>query len=102
MGILAIYDITGIQDFIFSTPKLKEIIGASKLVENILEKYLPDILSDIGKNESLNIVQNWRPIAPEQPAPDFAMHVDSTIDAEVLYIGGGNARVAYKDKGLYV
>lgn len=101
MGILAIYDITGIQDFIFSTPKLKEIIGASKLVENILEKYLPDILSDIGKNESLNIVQNWRPIAPEQPAPDFAMLVDSSIDAEVLYIGGGNAWVAYKDKGLY-
>ena len=101
MGILAIYDITGIQDFIFSTPKLKEIIGASKLVEKILEKYLPDILSDIGKNESLNIVQNWRPIAPEQPAPDFAMLVDSSIDAEVLYIGGGNAWVAYKDKGLY-
>ena len=101
MGILAIYDITGIQNFIFSTPKLKEIIGASSLVADILEMYLPEILKEIAEAENVKIVTKWAPLSNEEPAPDFQMVIDESVDAEILYIGGGNAWVAYKEESLY-
>ena len=33
---IAIYDVRGIQDYIFRTNVVKEIIGASKIVDNII------------------------------------------------------------------
>ena len=37
---LAMYDVRGIQNYIFRTNKLKEIIGASSIVENIIQDAL--------------------------------------------------------------
>ena len=34
--VLAMYDVRGIQGYIFSTNRIKDIIGASELVENII------------------------------------------------------------------
>ena len=38
---IAIYDISGIQSFIFSTNKLREMVGGSKIVHKILFELLP-------------------------------------------------------------
>ena len=41
---IAIYDISGIQSFIFSTNKLREMVGGSKIVHKILFELLPQKL----------------------------------------------------------
>ena len=38
MCVLAMYDVRGIQAYIFRTNKVKDIIGASTLVDNIIQK----------------------------------------------------------------
>ena len=38
--VLAMYDVRGIQRYIFSTNRVRDIIGASNLVENILQNGL--------------------------------------------------------------
>lgn len=44
--ILAIYDISGIQSYIYKTNRLKHIIGGSNLVENIFSKSAQAILDE--------------------------------------------------------
>ena len=38
--VLAIYDIRGIQNYIFRTNRVKEIIGASNIVQDLFETIL--------------------------------------------------------------
>ncbi len=81
---LTIYDITGIQEFIFSSSKAKENIGASIYVQELFEKALVDELKKVG-----NVVTDW------QNASTFKTAEDSSISAEIVYIGGGNAMVLF-------
>ena len=38
MAWLYMYDVRGIQDYVFRTNKMKEIIGASLLIEDLIKK----------------------------------------------------------------
>lgn len=92
MSILTVYDVTGIQKFIFSSSKLKENFGGSLLVAKVMEELLVDA---IGLANS-KVCTDWK------NSPDFRMLNDHDIDAEIVYIGGGNAYVAYKDKATAI
>jgi hypothetical protein len=46
MGKLALYDIAGIQRFVYRSNKLKDIIGASSLVKLALDEYLKPLLNN--------------------------------------------------------
>lgn len=90
MAVLTIYDITGIQDFIFGSNKLKENIGASYIVAELFEKYLPEFIAS--KTEKAYV--HWK----EQD--EFYFLSDQAADAEIIYIGGGNAVVIYRDHNI--
>ena len=150
MGILAIYDVTGIQDYIYSSNKLKENLGASIIVQKVLDDYLKeaiievvsggwfeiddktvedlkskisdDKLEIIKKNlqnnrfsrkdlnytmkkltftdKEIKIVANHALSGTiiDWEEKDFQITKDTSIKAEVVYIGGGNALVVYKDE----
>ena len=49
--ILAQYDISGIQDYIFATNRLRENVGASYNVNRILNLFLPDAINEAVKTE---------------------------------------------------
>ena len=40
--VLAMYDVRGIQNYIFRTAKVKDAIGASAIVEDVIEKAIED------------------------------------------------------------
>jgi len=88
MSILTVYDVTGIQKFIFSSSKLKENFGGSLLVARVMEELLVNAV----KQANSKAYTDWK------NSPDFKMLTDHDADAEIVYIGGGNAYVAYKDK----
>jgi len=89
---MAVYDITGIQDYIFSSNKMKENIGASFIVQQALEKYLPDSI----RAEDPNALVDWK------NTKKFEMPDNESLNIEVVYIGGGNAMVAFKNKDLFI
>jgi len=93
MGYLGIYDIIGIQNYIFNTNKLKEIIGASVLVESALKELLIDSIKEVIKEEKCRIL-DW------YCREDFVLPKNNNILAEVIYVGGGNAIVAYRNKDI--
>ena len=164
MGILAIYDTTGIQSYIFASNKLRENSGASLLINKVLNKYLSQVLiesftdggrgenakagegvpesgeesmlsgnggissgsggesgscgcvtgSDRGEpsgseGESCNlsvpgggggakVIIDWK----SRCSKPLEIAGDAEIFAEIIYVGGGNAYIAFKNKDAYL
>ena len=104
--VLAMYDIRGIQKYIFRTDKVKDAIGASAIVENIIADALREAVD--------NIASKWGIAAEKQKlqwctedekggkreAIFYESNMEDGIDIQVLYIGGGNALVTYSSGEL--
>lgn len=81
--ILAIYDLSGIQNFIFATNKLTDIVGGSILVNQALFKNVPELLGE----EENSWIENEFTFEPGDKA-------------KTVYIGGGNALVMFPDTNI--
>lgn len=90
---IAIYDVRGIQSYIFRTNAVKEIIGASEMVSNLIMTGLKYAIKKKGLSENEAIV-DWK----EQS--EFRFEKNNNIKLEVLYYGGGNLVVLYRDEEL--
>ncbi|TYQ15722.1 UNVERIFIED_CONTAM: hypothetical protein Cloal_2205 [Acetivibrio alkalicellulosi] len=85
MSVLALYDASGIQEYIFASGKLRENIGASNLVADVLKKIL---VSCIKKHCSKDkCLVEWEKA--------ISSSLSKENEAEVIYIGGGNAMVYF-------
>ena len=92
-NILALYDCRSKQEYIYRTNRVKEIAGASRLLANLFTSFFED-----NKN-GFRINADWKQDAPENYLQYFN---DSELDAEIVYEGGGNLCVIYKDKETYL
>ncbi|WP_242772326.1 hypothetical protein [Brevibacillus parabrevis] len=89
--ILANYDVSGIQEYIFQSRRMKENIGASRIVGDVLKVHLPDILKQQYPDDAgQRVICNWS----GQP---FSLQANQAVMIEVIYVGGGNAFVAFRD-----
>ena len=123
---LAMYDVRGKQEYIFKTTKLKEIVGGSCIIRDCFKEYLfpsaeeymrrkakkegiplsddavcgiynyndsekePEYISEINKGKEFSQKAFERMMQDEKCAARYA--------GEVVYEGGGNFFVLYKDK----
>lgn len=94
MGCLSVFDVSGIQNYLFKSSKLKENLGASQLVTDLLEKMLPASIKYVCNGSKC--ITDW------QGATEFSIAKSSSIAAEIVYVGGGNAMVAFSDKNIAV
>lgn len=84
--VLAIYDISGIQSFIFATNKLREMAGGSEIVHRALFEFIPEKLV-YGKS-------SWQD-------EEFSHVIGGGREGNIIYIGGGNALVLFNDRATY-
>lgn len=91
---LTIIDTSSIQEFIFSTNKLKQIVGASHLVNCAQRDWVQDCLND------LHLTHNILDINAQEEDSwlSNARIEDETIDAELVYSGGGNTLLIFNSK----
>ena len=87
--VLAMYDVRGIQGYIFSTNRIKDIIGASELVENIIIDGLRVICRNNDWENEYYLI-DW-----ENDRHD-AFLVNENVQMQILFIGGGNAYVLFR------
>ena len=91
--VLAKYDIRGIQNFIYRTAKLRDAVGASYIVEHCID----DALAVACQKEGLSLNAKW---FDENGAIKYSGNSGCPVDAQVLYVGGGNAYVSFADKEM--
>lgn len=96
MGCLTVFDVSGIQNYLFKSSKLKENLGASRLVTDLLKKMLPDSIATICDSLKLVSITDW------EEATEFLIAKPDNIGAEIVYIGGGNAMVAFLNKKIAI
>ena len=90
--VLAMYDIRGIQDYIYRTPHIKDAMGASLIIEDILMKALRKACEKLSiKPEEMDL--EWE----TEKGKDVKQFKMSEKAVQVLYIGGGNAYVIYNN-----
>ena len=91
--IIAIYDVRGIQDYVFRTNALKEIVGASLIVDNLIINEFEKAVAN-QKLEQSTVILNW------QNTKELQFEENTSIQIEVLYYGGGNLVVLFRNENL--
>lgn len=100
--ILAMYDIRGKQDFIYKSNKIKEIVGASYIIRDCFK----DCLFPSAKECSDKGIFSYRCKGKAEDREDFTeenfkARLEEGYIGEVIYDGGGNFFVLYKDIEIY-
>lgn len=105
--ILAMYDIRGKQEFIYKSSKIKEIVGASYIIRECFEDHLYPAAEEY-TGSGKGIFSYKAKHVEEQSDPDrefspegFRRHIEAGYIGEVIYDGGGNFFVLYKDVETY-
>lgn len=89
---LGIVDTSQIQSYVFGSNRLRENVGASHLVAQATGRWALKEVNRVAKPNNINSV--------ERCELDDALHIeDGELEAEVMYAGGGNALVLFKDEG---
>ncbi len=86
--ILTVLDTPGIQRYIFGSNRLRENVGASHLVHLASTRWPMELLRKAGRS-------NVR----EDLTLDDGLRIEETqLDAEVIYVGGGNVVVLFREE----
>lgn len=125
--VLAMYDVRGKQDYIFSGNKLKEIVGGSLVIRDIFKDELFPAAEKYAKNHGLisnndtsinneknECIYNYKDYEYKDEAvhgdndseekewdfseEKFEKHLKDGYLGEVVYDGGGNFFILYKDE----
>ena len=92
--ILALYDCRSKQEYIYRTNKVKEIIGASMLLTDLFKEFFVN-------NKDFKFETDWDKNikAPENYLDYFEK---SGLDGEIVYEGGGNLCIIYRNYETYI
>ena len=94
---IAIYDVRGIQNYIFRTNAVKEIVGASKIVDKLIINEFEFATNKIKAKQNMadsEIILNW------EEQKNYLFDNNKNIKVEVLYYGGGNLVVLFRNEEL--
>lgn len=98
--VLAMYDIRGIQRYIFRTAKVKDAIGASAIVEDIIMDALKYAVKKFSADNDNRLKAELEWCSDEEPYKYAEREDEPGVDVQVLYVGGGNGFVTYSSKAL--
>lgn len=91
-AVLAMYDVRGIQSYIFKSNAAKEIIGASVIVANVI---MDGLNAYVRKNIAEAVKENY--MTDWENDNEHAFLENREIQMQVLFIGGGNAYVLFRN-----
>ncbi len=94
--VLAMYDTRAIQDYIFRTNKIKEIVGASCLIDNIIINGINKVIKDNCWDKTLYFTDWQESKNKDNSHEKRSFLTDKNIRMEVLFVGGGNAYVLFR------
>lgn len=110
--VLAMYDVRGKQEYIYRSRKIREIVGASCIIMDVFSDYLYPAAREIrdrmkkpeeNLEEQEAIYQYDKVTAEKFSVEAFEQRMsEGRYIGEVVYDGGGNFLVLYKDKNTCI
>ena len=101
--VLAMYDVRGIQSYIFKSNAAKEIVGASALVEKIITEGLQAYvrMQENGaageKSAEQKTAKAWSRYMTDWTRDDPNAFLENPeVEMQIMFIGGGNAYVLFR------
>ena len=91
---LTMLDTTGIQDYVFRSNRLQENIGASEIVYRVTTQWAIQALDDEHLRANVHITD--RENGQWEYTNTSGIEADDSIDAEVVYAGGGNTFIVFR------
>ncbi|MCA9941321.1 MAG: hypothetical protein KC418_21920 [Anaerolineales bacterium] len=91
MAILLVVDTTKIQSYVFGSNRLRENIGASYLVHQATTAWVLESVKEIANSHNI--------LNSDKGSLDDNKCFEAGLDAEVIYVGGGNALIVFADEG---
>ncbi|HQU73366.1 MAG: hypothetical protein KDI06_14055 [Calditrichaeota bacterium] len=95
-GVLTIVDTTQIQGFIFKSNKLKEMVGASKMVKALNETWFLEALDAVFEGQLPTGYLNHEHLA-QFLTRQKNFEAEEGLPFEVIYSGGGNIKVIFRE-----
>ena len=102
--VLAMYDVRGKQEYIYRSKKIREIVGASCIIRDVFSDYLypaarevRNRMKDLGEQEAIYLYDKEETEKFSVEAFEQRMTEGGYI-GEVVYDGGGNFLILYRDK----
>lgn len=95
--ITAIYDCRSKQEYIYRTNKIREISGASLLLSHVYEMFIAEVLK-----HGIRIKNTWKDDVKNEILFSPEKFEKSDYDGEVIYEGGGNLNIIYKNRNIYI
>ncbi len=91
-NVLALYDCRSKQEYIYRTNRIKEIMGASMILTGLFKKFF-------NNNNEFKFSTDWE----NKNASDYYLDDfnKTDLDGEIIYEGGGNLCIIYKDEETY-
>ena len=104
--VLAMYDVRGKQEFIFRTNKLKEIAGGSWIIRDCFKDYLFPAAEKVSGGKCRGIFYYKNADGSEKEGAEFhkkefEKHMADGYIGEVVYDGGGNFLLLYKNEEIF-
>src|SRR5438552_12411821 len=93
---LTIVDTTQIQAYVFASNRLRENIGASHLVAQATGRWARKAVDQVGSSHNIADIGKGALNPQGMIVTNGSPHVE-TVDAEVVYTGGGNVVVLFQN-----
>lgn len=95
--VTALYDCRSKQEYIYRTNQICEISGASILLSKVYDMFIAE-----AEKNGIKIKNSWEKDHQNGIKFDTSVFAKSELDGEVIYSGGGNLNVIYKDRATFV
>lgn len=99
--VLAMYDIRSKQKFIYECSSVKEIKGASLIIKDVYKDYLYENAKALSNGKGIFGAGEDQTKLPPFSRDEFANHIKDGYIAEVVYEGGGNYILLFRDKAVF-
>lgn len=103
-AVLAKYDFRSKQEYIYKTNKVREIVGASEIITYAYRDFFEALKNKgiaVDSDKACSFEETPTPRYVNNPNTEFNPTFSDVLSGKIIYVGGGNLYILWKNEGLF-